>query len=150
MSAWDTEMNPLSAEQQSYCHRGGTRPLLGATIPAWFAKISAHHGEREAVVGVPQDRRLSYLQLAGAIDRLARGLLGLGFSRGDRIGVWSTNNIEWLLLQMASARIGAVLVNINPAYRATELTYALQQSQVQVCLSFRLSGKVITWACCWR
>jgi fatty-acyl-CoA synthase len=131
MSAWDIEMNPLSAEQQSYCHRGGTRPLLGATIPAWFAKISAQHGEREALVGVPQGRRLSYLQLSESIDRLACGLLGLGFTRGDRIGIWSTNNIEWLLLQMASARIGAVLVNINPAYRTGELTYALQQSRVQ-------------------
>src|SRR5210317_767180 len=106
MSAWDTEMNPLSAEQQSYCHRGGMRPLLGATIPEWFAEIAARHGEREAVVGVPQGRRLSYLQLSESINRLACGLLGLGFTRGDRIGIWSTNNIEWLLLQMASARIG--------------------------------------------
>ncbi|MGB5252875.1 MAG: fatty acid CoA ligase family protein, partial [Sedimenticolaceae bacterium] len=69
--------------------------------------------------------------LAAAVDRVAAGLLATGFARGDRVGVWSTNNVEWLLLQLATARIGVVLVNINPAYRPRELAYALQRSEVQ-------------------
>jgi len=117
--------------KQSYRHRGGDTPLLGATIPEHFAGVVAVHAQREAVVSLPQQRRLSYAQLAQEIDRLARGLLGLGFGRGDRIGIWSTNNIEWLLLQMATARIGCVLVNVNPAYRVHELEYSLKRSEVQ-------------------
>jgi fatty-acyl-CoA synthase len=116
---------------KSYFHRGGTQPLLGVTIPEHFAAVVARFPEREAVVCVHQQRRLSYSELAGQVDRLARGLLGIGFNQGDRIGIWSTNNIEWLLLQLATARIGAVLVNINPAYRLRELAYALQRSEVQ-------------------
>ncbi len=115
----------------SYCHRGGDAPLLGATIPEHFAAVVARFPAQEAVVSLPQDRRLTYAQFANAVDTLARGLLGSGFAKGDRIGVWSTNNIEWLLLQMATARIGAVLVNINPAYRPRELAYALERSEVQ-------------------
>jgi fatty-acyl-CoA synthase len=115
----------------SYFHRGGETPLLGATIPEHFASIVAAHAQRDAVVSLPQQRRLSYAQLAQEIDRLARGLLGLGYGKGDRIGIWSTNNIEWLQLQMATAHIGAVLVNINPAYRVHELEYSLKRSEVQ-------------------
>jgi fatty-acyl-CoA synthase len=115
----------------SYFHRGGATPLLGQTIPEYFFSIVEQFPEREAVVSLSQQRRLSYREFSAALDELARGLLGLGFKRGDRIGVWSTNNIEWLLVQMATARIGAILVNINPAYRARELAYALQRSEVQ-------------------
>ncbi len=117
--------------QKSYWHRGGAEPLLGATIPEHFAAVVERFPDQEAVVSLPQGRRLSYAALAADIDRLAAGLLGMGFGRGDRIGIWSTNNIEWLLLQMATARIGALLVNINPAYRSRELAYALQRSEVQ-------------------
>ena len=130
---------------QSYRHRGGDIPLLGATISEHFAGIVAAHAQREAVVSLPQQRRLTYAQLAQAIDRLASGLLGLGFAKGDRIGIWSTNNVEWLQLQMATARIGAVLVNINPAYRAHELEYSLKRSEVQglfLIPSFRSSDYV--------
>jgi len=115
----------------SYCHRGGTTPLLGATIPEHFTAVAARFPEREAIVSVPQQRRLSYAELAVAVEQLARGLIGIGFGKGDRIGIWSTNNIEWLLLQLATASIGALLVNINPAYRPRELTYALQRSEVE-------------------
>ncbi len=117
--------------KQSYCHRGGEPPLLGATIPEHFASIVERFPEHEAVVSLPQQRRLSYAELAVAVDRLALGLLGSGLGKGSRIAVWSTNNIEWLLLQMATARIGAILVNINPAYRPRELAYALQRSEVE-------------------
>lgn len=115
----------------SYCHRGGQTPLLGSTIPEHFARVVAMHGDREAVVSLPQQRRMTYAELAAAVDRVAAGLLATGFARGDRVGVWSTNNVEWLLLQLATARIGVVLVNINPAYRPRELAYALQRSEVQ-------------------
>jgi len=116
---------------QSYRHRGGEAPLLGATIPEHFATIVERFAEREAVVALPQQRRLTYRALCEAVDELARGIAALGFARGERIGVWSTNNVEWLLLQMATARIGAVLVNINPANRTRELGYALQRAEVQ-------------------
>ena len=119
---------PLS---ESYLHRGGEEPLLGNTIPQHFKHIVQQFPDNDAVVCLSQQRRLTYRELDSAIDALARGLVGIGFSKGERIGVWSTNNIEWLLLQMATARIGVILVNINPAYRARELSYALQRSEVQ-------------------
>ena len=115
---------------KSYYHRGGEAPLLGDTIPEHFLAIVEKYPLQEAIVSLPQNRRLTYQQFSAAIDELARGLLGMGFKRDDRIGVWSTNNIEWLLLQMATARIGAILVNINPAYRVRELEFALQRSEV--------------------
>jgi fatty-acyl-CoA synthase len=129
----------------SYCHRGGTETLLGATIPEHVAAIAARFPDREAIVSMPQQRRLRYAELAAAAEQLARGLVGIGYGKGDRIGIWSTNNIEWLLLQLATASIGALLVNINPAYRPRELAYALQRSEVQglvVIPAFRSSDYV--------
>lgn len=117
--------------QKSYYHTGGSESLLGLTIPEHFADIVEKFPHNEAIVSVPQDRRLTYAQLSKTVDIIAKGLIGLGFTKGERIGVWSTNNIEWLLLQLATARIGVVLVNINPAYRPNELAYALQRSQIQ-------------------
>ena len=116
---------------RSYCHRGGDVPLLGATIPEHFLGIVQRFPDNEAAVFVEQGRRLTYAQLKQAVDEVARGLLGLGFGKGSRIGVWSTNNLEWLLLQHATARIGAILVNVNPAYRVHELVYALKRSEVE-------------------
>ncbi len=120
----------MAATRKSYFHRGGDTPLLGATIAEHFAQIVAQFPDNEAVVAIPQGRRLSYAQFADAVAPLARGLLALGFNKGDRIGIWATNNTEWLMLQIATAQIGAVLVNINPAYRPRELAYALQRSEV--------------------
>ena len=130
---------------KSYFHRGGDVPLLGNTIPGHFASVVKKYPRCEAVASLPQRRRPTYGELAESVDHLARGLLGTGFRKGDRIGVWSTNNIEWLLLQMATARIGAILVNINPASRPRELAYALQRSEVQGLFSipaFRTSDYV--------
>jgi fatty-acyl-CoA synthase len=130
---------------KSYHHRGGTEPLLGLTIAEHLADVIRDNGNNEAVVSIPQQRRLTYCQLARQADQLARGLLGLGFTSGERIGIWSTNNIEWLLLQIATARIGVVLVNINPAYRPEELSYALLRSEIQglfLIPSFRSSDYV--------
>jgi fatty-acyl-CoA synthase len=124
-------MNNVNNIKKSYFHRGGDTPLIGQTIPEYFLSIVEQFPNQEAVVSLPQQRRLTYRVFSEAIDELARGLLALGFQRGDRIGVWSTNNIEWLLIQMATARIGVILVNINPAYRLKELAYALERSEVQ-------------------
>ncbi|HSG30300.1 MAG TPA: AMP-binding protein [Thermodesulfobacteriota bacterium] len=121
----------MTNHKKSYYHRGGLEPLLGATIPDHFSDIAIRFADNDAVVSLHQNKRLSYLQFSKAIDKLARGIVGIGFEKSDRIGIWSTNNTQWLLLQMATARIGAVLVNINPAYRPVELEYALKQSEVQ-------------------
>jgi len=121
----------MNTTNKSYFHRGGEAPLLGCTIPEHFASVAAQFPDNDAVVSIPQAHRLNYSELSNQIDRLARGLLSMGFTKGDRIGIWSTNNIEWALLQMATARIGVILVNINPAYQTKELAYALQRSEVQ-------------------
>lgn len=121
----------MNQKADSYFHRGGDIPLIGSTIAEYFLSIVKRFPEQEAIVSLPQQRRFTYRKFSTATDELARGLMGLGFKRGDRIGVCSTNNIEWLLIQIATARIGAILVNINPAYRTRELAYALEQSDVQ-------------------
>lgn len=118
------------ADGKSYFHRGGETPLLGQTIPEHFADIAGRFPDREALVGMPQRQRLTYAEFSRRIDRLAKGLMALGIDKGERIGIWSTNNVEWVLLQMASARIGAVLVNINPAYRLHELEFVLNNSEI--------------------
>jgi fatty-acyl-CoA synthase len=92
--------------------------------------VMEHFPDHEAVVSLPQQRRLTYAGISASVSQLARGLMGSGFRRGDRIGIWSTNNVEWLLLQLATASIGATLVNINPAYRPRELIHALKLSEV--------------------
>ncbi|MBT2747132.1 MULTISPECIES: AMP-binding protein [unclassified Lysobacter] len=100
-------------------------PLLEETIGAMLARVAATWPEREALVVPPQGVRLSWSAFDAAVSRLAAGLLKLGLAPGDRIGVWSLNRAEWVLLQFASARVGLILVNINPAYRTHELEYAL-------------------------
>lgn len=128
--------------KQSYCHRGGSIPLRGETLSESFRSIVRQFPQRLAVVSRPQNKRLTYAQLAAAVDRLASGLIGCGFSKGDRIGLWSTNNLEWLLLQCATAQIGVVLVNINSAYRPRELAYVMQKSELHAVVaipSFRSS-----------
>lgn len=140
-----TSMGSTKSTSKSYFHRGGDEPLLGLTIPEHFANIASRFPENIAVASLPQDQHLTYRDFSTRVDQLARGLLGIGFNKGDRIGIWSTNNIEWLLLQMATARIGAILVNINPAYRPKELGYALQLSEVEglfVIPEFRTSDYV--------
>jgi fatty-acyl-CoA synthase len=117
--------------RNSYFHRGGETPLLGQTIPEFFGAIAEQYPDHEAVVSIHQGRRLNYRELAVGVDELARGLLGTGFGKGDRIGVWSTNNIEWLLLQMATARIGAILVNIKLCGYADGIAARTEDGRVQ-------------------
>ena len=102
-------------------------PLRRATIPDTLADIVMRHGSRDAVVLAGERRVLSYSEFARQIDRLAAGLLALGIGKGDRVGIWSPNRLEWVLTQFATARIGAILVNINPAYRLAELEFALNK-----------------------
>ena len=103
------------------------RPLLDATIPEFLAEVVRRHGERPAAVFRQTGDRWSYDQLSRRVDRLAAGLLALGLYKGDRVAIWSPNRPEWLLAQFATARVGLILVNINPAYRVSELEYALNK-----------------------
>ena len=110
-------------------------PLLADTIPAMFDRVVAAHPDRDALVAPFQDVRLSYRELAEQVDRVARGLLALGVQPGDRVGMWSPNNVEWVYVQFAAASVGAILVNLNPAYRTDELVYAVAQSTCRVLIS---------------
>ncbi len=103
------------------------RPLIEATIPAFLAESVRRHGARTAAVFRQTGDRWSYEDFARLVDRLAAGLLAIGVYKGDRVGIWAPNRPEWLLTQFATARIGAILVNINPAYRTSELEYALNK-----------------------
>ncbi|MEN8139885.1 MAG: AMP-binding protein [Thermodesulfobacteriota bacterium] len=121
----------MSSGNDSY-YQGAAHPkLLTTTIPDHFQSIVDKFGPREALVSIPQSRRFTYEQLATEVDRLARGLLAAGYGMGSRLGIWSTNNYQWVVLQLACARIGALLVNINPAYRLPELAHALNQVEVE-------------------
>jgi fatty-acyl-CoA synthase len=116
----------------SYAHGTSSAPLLGDTIGEAFRRTAAAFPEREALVVRSQGYRATYRALWDAVDEVARGLLAMDIQRGDRVGVWSPNRFEWVVLQYATARIGAILVNINPAYKATELAYVLNQAGVSV------------------
>ena len=110
-------------------------PLLEETIGSVFDRTVAAHPDREALVVPFQGVRLTYSQLAKHVDRLARGLLGTGLEKGDRVGMWSPNNAEWVYLQFAAAKVGVILVNINPAYQTEELRFALSQSGCRALVS---------------
>src|SRR6266571_6286514 len=121
--------------QLSYSHGTSATALLGETIGANLRRVAAMFGGNEAVVDVPTGRRWSYRQFDADTDALARGLLGAGIQARDRVGIWAPNCAEWVLLQYATAKIGAILVNINPAYRSHELAYVLRQSGVRLLVS---------------
>jgi fatty-acyl-CoA synthase len=124
----------------SYASGPSSTPLLGDTIGADFDHAVAAYGDREALVdrggaampwrdpAGPRIRRWSYRELAAEVDAVALGLLNLGVGAGDRVGIWAPNCAEWVFTQYATAKIGAILVNINPAYRAHELEYVLNQA----------------------
>jgi fatty-acyl-CoA synthase len=118
--------------QNSYAHGTSRVPLLGETIGECLRRTVAKHPEREALVVRSQGYRASYRALWDASSEIARGLLAMNIQRGDRVGVWSPNRFEWVVLQYATARIGAILVNINPAYKSSELAYVLNQAGISV------------------
>src|SRR5258708_4379174 len=121
--------------QPSYSHGTSATALLGETIGENLRRVAAEFGDSEAVVDVPAGRRWTYQQFDADTDDLARGLLAAGLQARDRVGIWAPNCAEWVLLQYATAKIGAILVNINPAYRSHELSYVLQQAGVRLLVS---------------
>jgi len=120
---------------ESYAQGESAPPLLEETIGANLQRVAAAHGDREALVEVATRRRWTYAELDADVDRLARGLLAGGVAKGDRVGIWAPNCAEWTLVQYATAKVGAILVNVNPAYRTHELAYALQQSGTSLLVS---------------
>jgi fatty-acyl-CoA synthase len=114
----------------SYAHGASPVPLLGETVGDNLDRIARRFPNNDAVVAVHQNRRLTYGRFAAETDRLAKAFLAAGVEHGERVGIWSPNSLEWVLVQYATAKIGAVLVNVNPAYRLSELEYALRQSGV--------------------
>jgi fatty-acyl-CoA synthase len=126
-------MHPLP----SYVHGACETALSGETIGQCLDRIAATHGERDALISRHQHLRYTYSELHREVEQIARALMALGVERRDRVGIWSPNCAEWTLVQFAAAKIGAILVNINPAYRVRELDYALNQSGVSVLVTAR-------------
>jgi fatty-acyl-CoA synthase len=122
---------------RSYSHGLSPIPLLGETIGENLRGTALEHGAREALVVRSQGVRLTYAQLEDQVRTVARGLMSRGIAKGDRVGIWSPNRFEWVVLQYATATMGAVLVTINPAYKTAELEYVLKQAGVSVLLLSR-------------
>src|ERR1700728_519595 len=112
----------------SYSSGPSATALLGDTIGQNFDATVRAYGDRDALVDRLAGRRWTYAELAADVDALALGLLGMGIGKGDRVGIWAPNCAEWVMTQYATAKIGAILVNINPAYRTSELEFVLNQS----------------------
>src|SRR3954471_8644979 len=125
------------AMARSYAHGASDTPLLGETIGESLERTVARFPEREALVVRQQGIRLTYAELNQQVDRLARALIPAGLDTGDRLGIWAPNCAEWVLVQFASAKVGAILVNVNPAYRTSELEYALDQSGCRMLIAAR-------------
>src|SRR5262245_25016493 len=116
----------------SYVHGASDVPLLGLTIGESLRRTVEQHGDCEALVVRQQGYRATYRELWAQVGRAARGLMARGVGRGDRVGIWAPNRFEWVIVQYATARLGAILVNVNPAYKTAELEYALNQSGVSL------------------
>jgi len=129
----------------SYAFEGGAKKLIPKTIGDMLDEIAQTYPDNDCIVSMHQGIRMSYKEFKEEADRVARGLMALGIKKGDRVGIWSTNNVEWVLIQFATAKIGAILVNINPAYRTTELEYAMKQSELNTLIlieSFKSSDYI--------
>jgi fatty-acyl-CoA synthase len=129
----------------SYAFMGSEKPLIGMTVGDMFDEIVELHPDREALVSQHQGVRYTWRELQTQVNRAAKGLLSLGYKKGDRVAIWATNVAEWVITQWATAKAGIILVNINPAYRTHELEYVLKQAEVQGLLlidSFKTSNYV--------
>ncbi|APR81608.1 Acetoacetyl-CoA synthetase [Minicystis rosea] len=125
----------------SYAHGTSQTALLGETIGENLRRTVQHHGDRDALIVRSQGYRATYRELWDMTTKVALGLLAHGVQKGDRVGIWSPNRWEWVAIQYATARLGAILVNINPAYKTAELEYALRQSGVSVLVLARAFRK---------
>ena len=114
--------------EPSYVHGASDKPLLGEPIFRNLRRTADRFGERDALVVAHQGYRATYKDLVDQCEEVARGLMARGVKKGDRVGIWSPNRYEWVIVQYATSAMGAILVNINPAYRTSELEYALNQS----------------------
>jgi len=114
----------------SYVHGASAKPLLGEPIFHNLRRTAARFGDNEALVVPYQGYRATYRELVAQSEEIARGLMARGAKKGDRVGIWAPNRYEWVVTQYATAAMGAILVNINPAYRTSELEYALNQSGI--------------------
>ncbi len=121
-------MDPLTS---SYVHGASRAPLIGETIGAHFDRVVGRWPDRAALIARHQGVRWTYAELAREVDGFAAGLMALGHEPGDRVGIWSPNCAEWVVTQLATAKLGLILVTINPAYRATELEYVLNKVAVR-------------------
>src|ERR671938_1131415 len=127
----------MSTATPSYVHGASSLPLLGETIGENLRRTVERHGNRDALIVRGQGYRATYRELWEQTSQAARGLMARGVQAGDRVGIWAPNRYEWVVIQYATARIGAILVNINPAYKSTELEYVLNQSGISVLLLAR-------------
>ncbi|KUM42209.1 AMP-binding protein [Arthrobacter sp. EpRS71] len=116
----------------SYANERSDIPLIGLTIGEQVEAAAVRYPDHDAMVDMPSGRRWTYRQLNDAVDSLATGLLRLGVEKGDRVGIWAPNVPEWVLIQYATAKVGAILVTLNPGYRKSELTYALRQAGISM------------------
>src|SRR5487761_1754210 len=121
--------------EKSYTSAVSDTPLLGDTIGENFDAAVSRFPDRLALVDVPAGRRWSYAELAAEVVALALGLLAKGIGTGDRVGIWAPNRAEWVFAQYATAKIGAILVNINPAYRTSELEFVVNQSGTRLLIA---------------
>ena len=117
--------------QLSYASGAGTTPLLGCSIGEALDTTARTYPKSTALVSRHQNQRFTFADLHAAVEQFARGLMHLGVEKGDRVGIWATNCSEWVIAQFAAAKLGAILVNVNPAYRPYELKFALAQSECQ-------------------
>ena len=125
----------MSGSDQAYVVGRSQPALEKITVGDFFTRTVSLYPNREACVFCQSGERWTWSQLSQKVDQLAAGLLALGIYKGDRVGIWSPNRAEWVLAQFATARIGAILVNINPAYRRAELEYALAKVGVKVLIT---------------
>jgi len=125
-------MAEQKAPELSYSCGTSDFPLMGATIGEMLDQVCARQPDVEALVAPFQDIRLTYRQFRDQVDRIARGLMAMDINKGDRVGIWAMNYAEWTMVQFATAKIGAIMVNINPAYRTFELEYCLKQSEIKL------------------
>jgi fatty-acyl-CoA synthase len=128
----------------SYDHGVSDEPLVGSTLGAYFDQVAAKLPHKQAIVSLPEDISLTYSELLAEIESFALGLIALGIEAGDRVGIWAPNNVQWVITQFATAKIGAILVNINPAFRLSELEYVVKHAGIKLII---MTPKIKTSDC---